>query len=474
MDHDNLKLTITDSDSIWSHKLVLPVTKPALSVDLRDTLNINGSGPFNPTLTITNSGPAQYDSIFITLTSLTDSLGVSQTGPSTFIAIEPWGDTTQTLFEYQVQVGSAAPGSDLTLQIDLWRDTVSVFSTVRYWPILPGDTAEPMSPTWYGYWAYDNVDVAYSQSPIFSWVELDPASGGTGATEYRLDDDDHVQVTLPFPFQFFGRTYQEITISSNGWISFIPCEIDYFWNYSIPMAMGPRAMVAAFWDDLEVINNDSIRVYTRHDPALGRFVIEWSQALNGYDEVTPETFEILLYDQTVLPTTTGDGVVELQYLEIADVDVEKNYSTVGIEAHNNNEGLQVLFNNAYAPGAAPLRNGRSIRFTTEAPQHYVGPLNVAGEILPETYSLAPPYPNPFNSQTTLQFTMPGPGSVSLVIYDLLGREVITIQRTYSSGGSHRVTWSGRDKNGRVVSSGMYFVTFRAGSFYQAQKVLLLK
>ncbi len=473
-DHNDLKLTVAASDSSWFHTLLLPVINPALSIALRDTLTINESGPFTPTLTITNSGSAQYDSVFATLTSLTDSLVINKTGSSTILAIEPWTDTTQTLLEYQVQVGSVAPGSDLTLQINLWKDTVNVFSTVRYWPIIPRDTTEPMAPTWYGYWAYDNTDVAYSQSPTFHWVELDPTSGGSGATEYRLNDDDHAQVALPFPFQFFGRTYQEITISSNGWISFVPCGIDYFWNYSIPMAMGPQAMVAAFWDDLEVINDDSIRVYTRYDPAQGRFLIEWSQALNGYDEVTTETFEILLYDQKVQPTATGDGVIELQYLNIADVDVEKNYSTVGIEAHNNNEGLQVVFNNKYAPGAAPLRNGRAIRFTTETPLYYVAPLDVAGGIVPEVYYLAPPYPNPFNSETKLHFTLPGPGSVSFTIYDLLGREVTTIQKTYSSGGNHRVIWSGTDAGGRIVGSGVYFIAFQTGSFYQVQKVLLLK
>ncbi|MFQ6606773.1 MAG: C25 family cysteine peptidase [Fidelibacterota bacterium] len=471
---DNLKLTLTASDSSWFHNLLLPVTKPTLTLALLDTLSINDPGPFTPTLTITNFGPAQYDSVFVTLTSLTDSLVVSQTGSANLISVAPWDDLTQTLTEYQVQLGSVAPGSDLTLRIDLWRDTVNIVSLVRYWPIIPGDSTEPMAPTWYGYWVYDNADIAYSQAPTFNWVELDPAFGGSGATEYPLDDDDHVQVPLPFAFQFFGKTYQEITISSNGWISFVPCEIDYFWNYSIPMAMGPQAMVAAFWDDLEVINEDSIRVYTRYDSDQGRFILEWSRALNGYDEVTKETFEILLYDQAALPTATGEGVIELQYLDIADVDVEKNYSTVGIEAHNNNEGLQVLFNNMYAPGAAPLRNGRSIRFTTEAPQHYVAPLDVIGATLPEVYNLAPPYPNPFNSETTIPFTLPGPETVSLSIYDLLGREVTTIQRTYASGGHYGVIWSGVDKGGRIVSSGVYFITFRAGSYYQMQKVLLLK
>ena len=119
-----------------------------------------------------------------------------------------------------------------------------------------------------------------------------------------------------------------------------------------------------------------IIVYSWYDEENGRFIIEWSRALNGYDEITEETFEIILYDQISMPTETGDGVIDFQYLHIDDVDVTKNYSTVGIESPNKNYGLQYVFNNVYSPGAAPLSDGLAIRFTTESPDNYVGPLDV--------------------------------------------------------------------------------------------------
>ena len=107
--------------------------------------------------------------------------------------------------------------------------------------------------------------------------------------------------------------------------------------------MGPKALVAPFSDDLETVdtNNDGfidiwINVYTLHDQENGRYIIEWSRALNGYDETTEETFQIILYDQVSMPTNTGDGVIEFQYLEIENVDATKNYSTVGIESPSKN------------------------------------------------------------------------------------------------------------------------------------------
>ena len=160
------------------------------------------------------------------------------------------------------------------------------------------------------------------------------------------------------------------------------------------MYMGPKAMLAPFSDDLETIdtNGDAqidkwVDIYTWHDDSNGRFIIEWSRALNGYDEVTEETFEIILYDQNAMPTESGNGVIDFQYLEIDDVDVTKNYSTVGIEAPDKNYGLQYVFNNVYTDGAAPLENERAIRFTTEAPSNYISALDVDNDITPEQFYL---------------------------------------------------------------------------------------
>ena len=62
----------------------------------------------------------------------------------------------------------------------------------------------PVAPNNYGYWAYDNTDVGFSASPEFNWVELDPEYGGNNGVHHQLDDDDHVDLEIPFPFQYHG------------------------------------------------------------------------------------------------------------------------------------------------------------------------------------------------------------------------------------------------------------------------------
>ena len=165
-------------------------------------------------------------------------------------------------------------------------------------------------------------------------------------------------------------------------------------------------------------------------------------------------------------------MIEFQYYSIADVDVTKNYSTVGIESPDKNDGLQVLFNNTYALGAAALDSGRVIRFTTEAPHNYVPSLAVEkNDLLPAGFQLNPVYPNPFNPLVTIPFTIPAETmhATSLRIYDITGRLVETLIDGHIKPGYHEITW-----NANQHSSGMYFVEMHSGSIRESRKMLLLK
>jgi len=454
--------------------LFIPVVKPQLDVNIGPN-DLASNSDFIPELTYHNYSSGLYENVVWSFTNPNDLIGCVIIDSTVYFDIEPFTSETIILEDHFCSLSdSVSVGSDLTLEVSISQDTVTIYEDDITLSLNPQTSTDPVANTWYGYWAYDNTDEDYTQAPEYEWVELDPAYGGGDGTEYKLDDDDHVNVDLPFEFQYFGRTYNEMTISSNGWTSFIPCEIDYFYNYTIPMAMGPKALLAPFWDDLEVINDDSIRVYTKHDIDNGRLIIEWSRALNGFDEVTEETFAIHLYDQTAMPTESGDGVIEFHYYEIADVDADKNYATVGIEAHNKNEGIQYVFNNSYAPGAAPLANERAIRFTTESPENYVAPLGTENENLPTGFQLLPAYPNPFNPITTIRYQLPISSNVKMTVYDILGREVVVLLQQHKNSGTFAIQWNGTNRFGQNVASGTYFLVMEALNFNQIQKVLLIK
>ena len=81
----------------------------------------------------------------------------------------------------------------------------------------------------------------------------------------------------------------------------------------------------------------------------------------------------------------------------------------------------------------------------------------------------PSYPNPFNTITTISYELPESGHVSIVIFDMVGREMITLVNNFEKEGYHSVNWDATN-----FSSGMYFVKMISGEFIQTQKVMLVK
>ena len=79
------------------------------------------------------------------------------------------------------------------------------------------------------------------------------------------------------------------------------------------------------------------------------------------------------------------------------------------------------------------------------------------------------YPNPFNSSTTIRFSIPRSGEVSLKIFNLLGEEVATLVLGDREAGTHAVQW---DASGQP--SGVYFYRLESGSFLQSKKLLLIR
>jgi len=104
------------------------------------------------------------------------------------------------------------------------------------------------------------------------------------------------------------------------------------------------------------------------------------------------------------------------------------------------------------------------------------PSRVAEEEMetPEHFELFPSFPNPFNNQTTIKYSLSKATEVWLVIYNILGQKVRTLVRGRKQNGRVRVVWDGKDDEGRDLSSGIYFYRLKAGEFVQTRKMVLLK
>jgi hypothetical protein len=93
---------------------------------------------------------------------------------------------------------------------------------------------------------------------------------------------------------------------------------------------------------------------------------------------------------------------------------------------------------------------------------------------PDRLTLRPSYPNPFRSQTTLEYALPASADVRIAIYDVLGRRVRVLAEGDHTAGRHDVTWDGRNNAGQPVASGLYLIRLEADGQTRLQKATLLR
>ena len=92
----------------------------------------------------------------------------------------------------------------------------------------------------------------------------------------------------------------------------------------------------------------------------------------------------------------------------------------------------------------------------------------------QVFFLSQNYPNPFNTLTSIQYELPNPLGVTLKIYSTRGQEVKTLVDQYQGPGFYTAHWDGRNDEGSVVSSGLYFCRITAGEFTQTKKMILIR
>jgi sugar lactone lactonase YvrE len=83
-------------------------------------------------------------------------------------------------------------------------------------------------------------------------------------------------------------------------------------------------------------------------------------------------------------------------------------------------------------------------------------------------------PNPFNPSTQIAYEILEAGESTLVIYNTLGQQVLTLVQEYQAAGVYRVMWDGKDALGRSVSSGVYLYRLMSNNTQQTRRMLLLK
>ena len=379
-----LSFTSSEESPFGSGSLNIVSSGNALSAVGMDVMGVLGSNVLEPGETsdikieLNNSGTTDALSVSGTITCASPFVEIEDAS-GTWTIVNSGGSSMNGDDHFQIStLEETIPGAIAHLIVSLETEDGYVSNSILEVQIGTPTVNDPVGPDSHGYYIYDNEDIDYLLSPTYEWVEIDAREGGPGQHLSSLTDsgnnqDDVETISLPFTFRFYGEDYDEISISSNGWIAMGETELESFRNYEMPGVGGPAKMIAVFWDDLKLSNGG--RVYTWYDEVDKKFYVEWSRA-RTYQNNSLETFQAVLYDPSYYVTPTGDGEILMQYETFNNTSygsyswdqIHGAYCSVGIEDHTMTRGLQYTFNNTYHPAAMPLNDEKALLITTRGSQ----------------------------------------------------------------------------------------------------------
>jgi len=284
----------------------------------------------------------------------------------------------------------------------------------------------------------------------------------TGLTEYVSITGTGYSTGLPIPYtQNFNSAYVLSNIDWGGSLS------RYSGIFAGSGVNGSNALIMNVWATIPTQNAFS--------PLLNAITPEtklsFAYKIVDYPWNTNETSTILAPDDVVnieVSTTGYEGEYYTIYQIASDYHTPStNFTTLQLPLSTfSSQNIVVQFRVVRAEGNwvfilddVDISNSNSEQNET---------------ICPTTAELHGNYPNPFNPETVISFSVAQEEIVAIDVYNVKGQKVRSLVKGVYATGVHNVVWNGRDDLGRQVGSGVYFYTMKAGEYSAVRKMLLLK
>ena len=358
------------------------------------------------------------------------------------------------------------------------------------------------------YFGYRWEDSSEPGGPTMAWID---ASAGTALA---LSNDGYAEnIPLGFSFRYYGTSFTSVGISANGWLSFTATGAGF--PADVPAADFVAGVIAPYALDLDPAGG-TVRYLTTGLAPDRRFVLEYRDvAVGGSGELA--TFQVVFYERThtirfqylhapqppqgfgiesmdetmglgdggsgitfANPARVGDGYA-IEWIappawlsvdwpsasipEAGSFDVTVGFDAALLADASYHARIELRSNDPAAP-----RTVVPVTLTVQ-PRTTDGP---GTHEIPQRFALHENRPNPFNPSTTIAYDLPRASRVSVTVYDVRGREVVTLVSGSKPAGEHRVAWDGRDAQRQPVASGVYFCRLAAEGFVQTKKMVLLK
>ncbi|NNE35798.1 MAG: T9SS type A sorting domain-containing protein [Rhodothermales bacterium] len=317
---------------------------------------------------------------------------------------------------------------------------------------------------------FDYATVKYDASGNEEWVREyhGQGLGQDEAWDIAVDASGNVYVT-GWTTELLGVDYSTVKYNADG-------EQQWVARYDGPIGGGDRGRKIAV--------DAAGDIYVA---GTARGAVSFNYAIVKYDPAGSEQW-VALYDG---PSNFDDGLSDLVldadgnvYVGGTSFGVSTNtdyaivrYSPLGVEQWvfrhdgptSDGDGLHALAvdvdGNVYATGSTGNSGSGTSQYMTVK---FSQPLGTAVESNEELVNVSfnDVYPNPFGSSTTIGFVLNQPSRVSISIFDMTGREVVTVQDRFLADGTHAVTW-----NATVLPAGVYLCTINVGSTRLTKKLI---
>jgi len=145
-----------------------------------------------------------------------------------------------------------------------------------------------------------------------------------------------------------------------------------------------------------------------------------------------------------------------------------------------------LYETTYYPNAPDLSSADTIELTAEGDMDVPDAVvtmtsgqvtnteSDAPNMTPRVFGLEQNYPNPFNPTTVIEYQIPEQADVTLQVFNVQGQLINTLVNQNQKAQSYKVFWNGRDMNGALVPSGVYFYQIQANNYTETRALLFMK
>lgn len=175
---------------------------------------------------------------------------------------------------------------------------------------------------------------------------------------------------------------------------------------------------------------------------------------------TPLTWLVFTLDHPFVYDNTKSLIIQLEHRGASG-------SASYIHGHTYLSGKRRTYSNTANPFGVQGQDAYIVNFGVDIAPNAIDP-NVNLQ-MPKEYKLEQNFPNPFNPTTSINYSIPKSGLVTLKVYNVFGQEVSTLVNEVKNNGNYSI-----DFNASNLSSGVYYYELTSGNFVQTKRMMLIK